>query len=41
MYGYMHWYCSIDHVDYCVKLSLIDKTLGKKLLSVYKEMISA
>ena len=41
MYGYVHWYCSIDR--YCVKLSLVDETLckRKKMLSFQKEMISA
>ena len=28
MHDYVHLYCSID---YCVKLSLIDKTLCKKM----------
>ena len=39
MHDYVHWHCSIDH---CVKLSLVDEPLCKKLLSFHKEnMISA
>ena len=38
MHDYVHWYCSIG---YCVKLSLIYKTLCKKLSSFHKEIISA
>ena len=34
----VHWHCS---THYCVKWSLIDKTLCKNLLSFHKEMISA
>ena len=37
-YLYWHWHCTID---YCVKSSLFDKTLCKKLQSFHKKMISA
>ena len=37
MHDYVHWHCSID---YCVKLSLVDETLFKNLLTFHKEMIS-
>ena len=38
MHDYVYWHCSID---FCVKSSLVYKTLCKKLLSFHKEMISA
>ena len=38
MHDYVHWHSSID---YCVRLSLIHKTLCQILLSFHKEMISA
>ena len=31
MHDYVHWHCSID---YCVKLSLVEEALCKKLLSI-------
>ena len=37
MHDYVHWHCSID---YCVKLSLVNKTYGKTAL-FHPEMISA
>ena len=36
VHDYVHWHCSIDN---CVKLSVIEDTSCKILLSFYKEMI--
>ena len=41
MHVCIHWHCSIDMIDCCAKLSLVDETYAKNGSHFDKEMISA